>query len=287
MDASRDVTLTMLPPPRSAIALPAAWSIHSAPKKLVSNRSRTSATGVSSTEPVWSSPALLTSTCGPPHSPAASTTSCTVSRSATLPATKRACSAPPSASTSRAPASGRRPTPTTRAPSTIRRPAIASPMPALAPVTIATLPSSRLTSVTAVRLVDHLGSPASGAKRRPLFAELVRDLVKGGLEHVGGDHQRRRDLKSMPEEVADQHTVLARATRDALAEVGGRLPRARAELDTGEETDGANLVDKGVVLERAKPLAQHGLQGAYTLVQPFALQDVEVRQRDRAGRRVP
>src|SRR5262249_37813317 len=114
-------------------------------KTLPSNVFRTAARSTSSSGPATGLiPALLTSRSSRPNvASAASTVSAWWAGSSALPATPSAYDFPPSSSTAAASGSGLRAVRTTRYPSRTSRPATASPIPRLAPVTIATRSSMR------------------------------------------------------------------------------------------------------------------------------------------------
>ena len=79
-----ELTLTIRPSPRARIPGSTALTMSTAPKKLVSNRARTSASSPSSTADRYPYPALLTSTSTPPNAAsAAATAAATWARSVT------------------------------------------------------------------------------------------------------------------------------------------------------------------------------------------------------------
>ena len=134
-------TRTIEPPPRSISGGIAALASRNAPVRFTSSVRCQRSSSTSAAAPPNPRPAFATTTSSPPNaSTAVATAARTCPSSAVSPATAR----PPVSAATSSSGSGRRPVTTTFAPSRANMRAVAAPIPVPPPLTIATLPSSRI-----------------------------------------------------------------------------------------------------------------------------------------------
>src|SRR5207249_9680305 len=85
---------------------------------------------------------------------------------------------------------------------------------------------------------------------------------------------------------AGQYAALAREGHRALDQFRVALELGLLELDRSNQADRARLADERMLGERVHLGREHGLEAAYALHEPLALEYVEVRERSGAGGRM-
>jgi hypothetical protein len=100
------------------------------------------------------------------------------------------------------------------------------------------------------------------------------------------DHERGRDLQAPTGEGAGDHSCVAAGRRGSAGQRRVGLDASRVDLNRREQTcAGSHLGDQRVG-QRCKCCSERTLHLRRARIEPFALHDVEIRERRRAGCRV-